>query len=141
MAIKASICLQLLRFATKHTKPAVRITVYTVLIVTEVFSAAFFIFFILQCQPSAFFWTRYTGGSGSCIVPEITVNIVYAYSAITCVGDWILAIVPCILVWNLQMKKTQKAFVVAILAMGAVYVSVDLLPLALIHVSQTDIFS
>lgn len=120
MAIKASICMQLLRVAPKPVKPPIRISVYVVLVVTEVFSAAFFFVFIFQCQPSAYFWTRYTGGSGTCIPPRIIVNVVYTYSAITCIGDWLLAILPCILVWDLQMKRNQKILVAIILAMGAV---------------------
>ena len=119
MAIKASIALMLLRLTIE---PIHRFIIIATIVVTELFSFAFFFLFIFQCQPSAYFWTRYTGGSGSCIDPNITVGFVYAYSAITCVGDWIYAILPCPLVWNLQMPKAQKGFVMAILAMGGMYV-------------------
>jgi len=119
MAIKASIALMLLRLTIK---PVHRYVIYITLVTTELYSAGFFLLFVFQCRPSAYFWTRYTNGEGSCIKPSITVDGVYAYSAITCVGDWIYAILPCILVWNLQMRKTQKFFVALILAMGAMYV-------------------
>lgn len=120
MAIKASIGLMLLRLTVK---PIHRLAIYIVLVTTELFSAAFFLLFVFQCRPSTYFWTKYIGGEGSCINPNITVDGVYAYSAITCVGDWIYAILPCILVWSLQMQKAQKVFVALILAMGAMYVT------------------
>ena len=119
MAIKASIGLMLLRLAVK---PIQRIIIWATLIITEVYSGAFFFLFIFQCIPSQYFWTRYTGGQGHCMSTNVIVANVYAYSAITCIGDWIYAILPCVLVWNLQMAKTQKYFVALILAMGAMYV-------------------
>lgn len=121
MAVKASIAVMLLRLMVK---PIHRYIIWAVIIPTELFSIAFFFLFIFQCQPSKYFWTRYTGGSGHCIDPMITVNFVYAYSALTCVGDWVFAIIPWALVWDLQMPRTQKMFVGAVLTMGAVYVSV-----------------
>lgn len=119
MAIKGSIAVMLLRLAVE---PAHRIVVWATLIVTELFSAGFLFFFIFQCWPSQYFYTRYTGGEGSCVNPEITITLVYVYSAILCAGDWIYAILPCFLVWSLQMPRTQKVFVGLILAMGAMYV-------------------
>jgi hypothetical protein len=117
MAVKASIAVMLLRLMIK---PVHRITIWCVFVSTEIVSAAFVLLFIFQCQPSKYFWTQYTGGSGACINPDITVDFFYAYSAVTCVGDWIFALLPWALVWNLQMPRTQKVFVGAVLCMGAV---------------------
>ena len=117
MAIKASIAVMLLRLTVI---PWHRIALWTTLIITEVYSAGFFLLFIFQCQPSSYFWTQYTGAKGSCINPNITVSGTYAYSAITCVGDWTYAILPFFLVWKLQMNTRSKATVALILALGAV---------------------
>lgn len=117
MAIKASIAVMLLRLTVEPTH---RIIVWVTFVITECFSAGFLFFFIFQCWPSEYFYTRYTGAKGSCVNPDITISLVYVYSAIICVGDWIYAILPCILVWSLQMPRTQKIFVGLILAMGAV---------------------
>ena len=100
-------------------RTAHKIVIWVVLGVTEVYSAAFFFLFVLQCIPSSYFWTQYTGGSGTCIDPNITVNATYAYSAIICLGDWILAIIPMFIVWNLQMNPRTKISVAFILSMGA----------------------
>lgn len=76
--------------------------------------------FILQCRPSAYFWTRFTGGKGTCLNPKIVVDATYVYSAISCAGDWTLGILPIFVVWNLQMNARTKLSVALILAMGAV---------------------
>ena len=117
MALKLSIGIMLLRLTIVRSH---RVVIYSVLAVTEAFSTVFFFMFIFQCRPSSFFWTRYTGGTGVCFQPDIIVNMTYAWSAISCVGDWMLAIIPVLIVWNLQMNIRTKISVVLILSMGAV---------------------
>ena len=116
MAIKASIGIQLLRLAIQ---PRYRNTIYAVLVVTELYSFAYFFIFVFQCSPSSYFWTRLSGSSGTCLNPHVTINATYAYSAITCVGDWTFAILPCFLVWGLQMDTQKKIYLIIILSMGA----------------------
>jgi hypothetical protein len=116
MALKMSIGIMLLRLTVK---PVQRCIVYIVLVITEVYCVFFFMLFVLQCQPSSYFWTQYTGGKGKCLDPQIAVNATYAYSAIACLGDWIFAILPCFMVWDLQMNSRTKISVALILGMGA----------------------
>ncbi|KAF2159730.1 hypothetical protein M409DRAFT_70796 [Zasmidium cellare ATCC 36951] len=118
MAIKASIAIMLLRLmvATWH-----RIVIYAVLIVTELFSTAFFFLFIFQCTPSSYFWMRLAGAKGSCLNTSVIVNGVYAYSSILCVGDWIFSFLPFWIVWKLELvSKKEKVMVGIILAMSAI---------------------
>jgi hypothetical protein len=82
-------------------------------------SAFFFFIFVFQCIPTEYFWTRYTGGTGSCLDTSIVVAATYGYSAISCVGDLIFALLPVSLVWSLQMSGKEKIAVAAILALGA----------------------
>jgi hypothetical protein len=117
MLIKASIAIMLLRLTVVRTH---KIIIWTVLAITELYSGFFFFLFVFQCRPSSYFWRQYvTPGTGTCIDPIITVNAVYAYSALVCVGDWTYAILPVFLVWDLQMNKRSKTVVAMILAMGA----------------------
>jgi hypothetical protein len=116
MALKFSIGIFLLRIAIARTHRAI---IWAVIIVVELYGAFFFFLFVLQCRPSAYFWTRYTGGKGSCINPKITVDAAYAYSAISCLADWTLGIVPAFMVWGLQMNTRTKISAVLILALGA----------------------
>ncbi|KAL3424535.1 integral membrane protein [Phlyctema vagabunda] len=117
MALKFSIGIFLLRIAVARTH---RIIIWTTVAVIEIYSVVFFFLFVLQCRPSKYFWTRYTGGSGTCMNPKITVDATYVYSAISCWSDWTLAIIPVFLVWNLQMNSRTKLVVAVILAMGAI---------------------
>ena len=117
MFLKLSIGIMLLRIAVAKVH---KIIIYTTLVVIELYGAFFFFLFVLQCRPSSYFWTRYAGGTGTCIDPTITVDATYAYSAISCCADWILGIIPVFLVWNLQMNIRTKLSVAAILALGAV---------------------
>lgn len=118
MALKASIGVFLLRIAVARPH---KIIIWSVIIVHEVYSVFFFFLFVLQCRPAAYFWTKYTGGSGTCVNPKLTVDAFYGYSAISCAGDWILGIIPIFIVWNLQMNVRTKVSVACILAVGAMY--------------------
>lgn len=116
MSIKASIGIMLLRLSVNRIHKSI---VWSVLILTELYSAFFFFIFLFQCVPSRYFWEQYTGGEGSCMDPFIVVAVVYGYSAITCVGDWTFSILPVFMVWNLQMGRKEKFSVIMILAVGA----------------------
>lgn len=130
MLAKASIAVMLLRLTIIRTH---RIIIWTVLAVTETYSGFFFLLFIFQCQPSQYFWTQYTGGSGSCINPKITIAAFYAYSAITCAGDWTYAILPYFLVWKLQMDNRSKVVVIIILSLGAIASTATIIRIPYVH--------
>jgi len=116
MAIKASIALMLLRLSVRPTHKYI---LWVTFVITELYSAFFFFMFIFQCIPSEYFWTRFTGGHGSCLDTSIIIAVTYGYSAITCVGDLVFSILPVLLVWSLQMGRKEKTAVIVILAMGA----------------------
>lgn len=116
MAIKLSIAIMLLRLTVNYGH---RMIIIGTIVVTEIYSTVFFFIFVFQCSPSSYFWTQYTGGKGTCMNPKVTVNAAYTYSAVTCVGDWVFAILPWFLVWNLQMPQRQKTMVALILSLGA----------------------
>lgn len=90
-----------------------------VIVAIEIYGTAFFFLFVLQCIPSAYFWNRFTGGKGFCIPPKVTIDATYAYSSISCLADWILAIIPVFIVKDLKMNSRTKIVVAFILAMGS----------------------
>jgi hypothetical protein len=71
MALKLSIAIFLLRISISRVHTFI---IWTVVVVVEVYGAFYFFLFILQCRPSNYFWTQYTGGKGTCIDPRITVD-------------------------------------------------------------------
>jgi hypothetical protein len=113
MFIKLSIGIMLLRLCVNKIHQTI---VWSVLIITEVYSAMFFFIFLFQCLPSKYFWTQWTG---KCMDPNILVAVFYGYSAVSCAGDWTFSILPIFLVWDLQMGRREKLSVIMILAVGA----------------------
>jgi hypothetical protein len=116
MAIKASIALMLLRLSVLSIHKRI---LWITIVIVEIYSAFFFFIFVFQCIPTEYFWTRYTDGTGSCLDTSIVVAATYGYSAISCVGDLVFALLPVSLVWSLQMGGKEKVAVAAVLALGA----------------------
>lgn len=117
MAVKLSIGLMLLRLVVERTH---RLAIYITVGLAELYSAAFFIIFMIQCTPPKFFWTRYQGDTdGKCFKTSVVVNVFYGYSAVVCVVDWTLAMLPWLLVKGLQMNSRTKLMVALVLGMGS----------------------
>ncbi|KAF3762688.1 hypothetical protein M406DRAFT_26345, partial [Cryphonectria parasitica EP155] len=120
MAIKASIAIFLLRICVSKWHKWI---IYVVIGVTELYSFAFFLLFLLQCRPLSYFWLRYSAdppAGGWCWSAPIIPKTFYGYSAISCWTDWTFSLLPVALVWNLQMERKVKISVMLILAAGAI---------------------
>ncbi|KAK7943847.1 uncharacterized protein PG986_012960 [Apiospora aurea] len=117
--IKCSICFSLFRITQerRHTIPLICI------MVLATFSAILgFIAVIITCQPIAKNWDPVLQNDpdyGACMDYSIIQNISYFISASSIVTDWACAILPCFIVWNLNMKRKLKFSVAGILALGA----------------------
>ncbi|KAH8878809.1 hypothetical protein GQ53DRAFT_834696 [Thozetella sp. PMI_491] len=137
MAIKASIAIFLLRICVTRIHKAI---IWVVIGVTELYSAFFFLLFVLQCRPTSLFWLRYSENPppGSCLDASIVSNSFYGYSAISCWTDWTYSILPIFLVWKLQMNLRVKISVVVILAAGAIASSATIVRFPYLY-SLTDI--
>ena len=118
MAIKASIAIFLLRIFTERLH---KIIVWSVLILTQIYSFFFFLLFVLQCRPTSLFWERYgaTPPDGHCLDATIISKTFYGYAAISCLTDWTYSLLPIVLVSGLQMSPRVKVSVCIILAAGA----------------------
>lgn len=117
--IKASIAIFLMRILTEKLHKRI---IMGIIIVTELYSAFFFLLFVLQCKPTSYFWNRYIpelADSGHCIDAHITSNAFYGYSAVSCLCDWTFTLLPIVVVMKLQMSKSLKLSVAGILAGGA----------------------
>jgi hypothetical protein len=130
MSIKGSIAVMLLRLTVDRMH---HVIIWATLLVTELYSTYFFFLFVFQCRPSAYFWTRWTGSSGSCIDTNIVVRSTYGYSAVQCLTDWIFAVLPFFLVWRLQMTKRSKVSVALILSMGAIASTATIIRIPYLH--------
>ncbi|KAG9240188.1 hypothetical protein BJ878DRAFT_527641 [Calycina marina] len=114
VAIKYSIAITLLRIATAR-----RSFTYIIwlLIFISIAAAIVFIAGIANiCYPITTLWGETP--NGSCNL-ELNSNVSFFFSAVEILTAWSLAILPAVLLWNIQMKTSIKASVATILGMAA----------------------
>ncbi|KAH7312050.1 hypothetical protein BKA65DRAFT_600920 [Rhexocercosporidium sp. MPI-PUGE-AT-0058] len=113
--LKMSIAVFLLRIAVKKSH---RIILYTTSAGVMIFSIGYLLFLIFQCSPIDYFWDQFSGKLGTCLDPEIVGALTYAHSGLNAFADVVLALLPVIIVSQLQMNPRTKLTVSIILSMG-----------------------
>ncbi|PVH86272.1 hypothetical protein DL98DRAFT_407841, partial [Cadophora sp. DSE1049] len=115
--LKMSIAVFLLRIAVKKSH---RIILYVTTAGVMIFSVGYFLFLVFQCSPVDYFWNQFSAKSGSCLAPELVGALTYAHSGLNAFADIILAVLPVVIVSQLQMNPRTKLTVSIILSMGIV---------------------
>lgn len=116
--IKMSIGIFLLRIATQRRY---RYTLYVAISIVTVWSLVLFFWNLFQCKPVEAQWdyTILSSDSNShCVSVGEVVNAAYALSAMTVLSDWLFALLPIPMVWNVKMTMQAKLTVMAILGVG-----------------------
>ncbi|KAK7953950.1 integral membrane family protein [Apiospora saccharicola] len=118
MFIKLSIGIFLLRLATQKRY---RYLIWGSLVVITIWSLALFFWNLFQCNPVPAQWD-YTilerDPKAHCASGEEIVSAAYALSVMTILSDWLYALIPIPIVWNVKMTTQAKITVVLILSMG-----------------------
>lgn len=133
--IKCSICVTLLRIALHK----VHRTILWVLIIISVVSTVFVqLYVVLQCRPIAASWGE---EAGVCASKTITVTITFVISAFNLVTDVITAVLPFIIIKDIQMTRRKKQAVIAVLSLGvlASIATIARLPYATAYFATTDV--
>ncbi|KAI1417276.1 hypothetical protein F5Y13DRAFT_185349 [Hypoxylon sp. FL1857] len=111
--IKTSICIALLRI-TKAKYFA--IPIWSVMGLSIFASVVGFVAVLCQCRPITANWDISVGTcKGSDRVGKASIVV----SVISILTDWLCAILPALLLWNLNMKPKLKALLTCVLALGA----------------------
>jgi hypothetical protein len=114
--VKASICISLLRITMKRP---FRVILWA-LIVLSCISAIMACSVVWgTCRPMAFTWDKTIEG-GKCSSLEMIIALSYVVSGVNIVTDWTCAIMPALILWDVQMRRKLKISVCIILGMGAV---------------------
>lgn len=71
---------------------------------------------IFQCNPVAFAWDTSLGGK--CLPATELANVIYAFSVMTVIADFLWVLVPVWMLWDAQMNKRMKASVILVLSLG-----------------------
>lgn len=83
-------------------------------------SIIYFFLMMFQCQPISYFWMGPVtpGMQGTCInklaVPVSTI----VHSVLSGIADWILAIIPLLMLWNVLINRRTKLVIGCLLSMG-----------------------
>ena len=111
--IKASICVTLLRIADARRRFVW--TIYGVIGLSVVATIIFIAGVANICHPITAVWGETTGKCNF----EVNSSVSFVFSAVSIVTDWTLAILPAILLWNIQMKPRVKFSVMIVLGLAA----------------------
>lgn len=103
----------LLRIATKKI---FKYILYGIMTITVLSSIAIDIVIISWCRPLPAAWGAVPGKCG----PATTnANVGYFYLAVCILTDWMLAILPAVMLHDVQLKRRVKVSVAFVLALGA----------------------
>lgn len=77
-----------------------------------------FVAVVALCKPIQMYWDPSIGGW--CAPTRIITGISYLISVLSVITDWTCSLLPCVVVWDLQMQPRLKASVCGVLALGMV---------------------
>lgn len=118
MFIKLSIGIFLLRLATQKRYIY---TIYGSILVVAIWSVVLFLWNMFQCHPVDAQWD-YTilqkDPNAFCVGADQVIAAAYALSVMTILSDWLYALLPIPMIWNVKMTAQAKATVIAVLGLG-----------------------
>lgn len=76
------------------------------------------IFLLVQCKPISWYWEK-SIGSGSCVSSAAIRGNTIATNFVAAATDVFSAVLPIVLLWNVQMNLRSKFLVCIMLSLGA----------------------
>ncbi|SCO75947.1 related to integral membrane protein PTH11 [Fusarium oxysporum] len=113
MFIKISICAQLLRVTDNKR---IKTFLWGLIGLTVLITLVAGIIGLVRCRPLSASWDPSTG---TCMDQGILSVLTYVVSGINIVVDWSVAILPVIILWNVQMHRTLKIMANVVMGIGA----------------------
>jgi hypothetical protein len=113
--VRTSIAIFLLRIAQA---PAHKCIIWGNMVVIWAISITFFVLVLVQCTPPSYFWKQVLGEQGRCIDSSIIPGATIAHSVISASSDFILALLPIAMLWNVQLNRRTKLTIAVLLGLG-----------------------
>ena len=113
--VRLSILATLLRIVSS---PGYKYSIYVAIATIIAVALQGIIFLLVQCKPISWYWDRSTG-SGSCVSSAAIRGNTIATNFTAAVTDVYSAVLPIILLWNVQMNWRSKFLVCIMLSLGA----------------------
>ncbi|KAE8355336.1 hypothetical protein BDV28DRAFT_155467 [Aspergillus coremiiformis] len=95
------------------------VILYMTSALTVLIGVIFILLTIFGCTPVDFFWNRMTK-SGKCVDPNALAGIAYMASVVAATADFTLGLLPCFIVWKLQMNRRTKVALAFIMGLGCI---------------------
>jgi hypothetical protein len=70
---------------------------------------------VLQCRPLS---VRWNGGAGTCVEAKVIMQTGYSFSAMDIASNWLYALLPVAMLWNVQISRQLKGMVTFLLGLG-----------------------
>ncbi|KAI2615519.1 hypothetical protein GGR54DRAFT_642281 [Hypoxylon sp. NC1633] len=112
--VKAGIAVALLRLTTAQR--LYRYIIYCILLSAPIFTVAVIILLVTTCRPLGAQWDL---ALGPCTVHNLMAYLSYLFTVFTVILDWACAIIPYLLLRNLEMRPRVKISLIVILAFGS----------------------
>lgn len=74
---------------------------------------------LFQCKPVSYWWSLDPNRHGTCFTPSTVAGFTYAVSGMNALADWTFAILPIFVVKDLQMRRSSKIAVTAVIGIAA----------------------
>lgn len=100
---------------------------YTAMALNIVAGTIFIFFTIFQCKPVSHFWHR-LDQDGKCVDLKVIIDIAYLCSAVAALTDFVIGLLPALIIQNLQMTRRNKILAGGIMSLGCMFVSLHLCP-------------
>ncbi|KAF7947569.1 hypothetical protein EAE96_008653 [Botrytis aclada] len=114
--IKTSVGLLLLRITS--VKTFYKYLIWISLAIVWIWTIVTFVISCIQCRPLKASWDPLT--PGVCLEPRVIANFAYAISAETIFFDWLFALLPIPMLWDIKMSLRLKYSIMVILSLGIV---------------------
>ena len=117
--IRTSIAVFLLRIATVK---AHRRIIYGNITCIWLLTVIYLFIMIYQCSPPSYFYEQILPGhSGVCPDKNRVPRATIAHSIISALTDFILALLPIAILWDVKLNKRTKATIATLLGLGVLY--------------------
>ena len=74
---------------------------------------------IFQCKPISYWWDLDPTHEGKCLSASLVMIFTFVVSGLNAFADWCFAILPVLIVKDLQMKKRMKFIVSGVISLAA----------------------
>ncbi|GKZ87426.1 hypothetical protein AnigIFM59636_003850 [Aspergillus niger] len=115
--IKLSISWMLIRVA--EGRKAYLYAQYVVIVVFVLMNIIALIFILINCIPVDAAWnTELLKQGGHCQPSYVLADVYYACTAVNILTDWVTALMPVPLLWNVQLNRNTKISIVGLMGLG-----------------------